>query len=97
MNGNHRRQKGLTLIELMVVLLLLSLITLGLFGGLRLGARAWEAGQEVSEALDDVVLVQGFLRRQLAQEIEGRAETARRQRGRAWKAARTHWSSMPLG
>ncbi len=88
MRGDLRHQKGLTLVELMVVLLLLSLITLGLFGGLRLGARAWEAGQKVSAALDDVVLIQGFLRRQLGQDIEGRAETARRRRGQGLEGGR---------
>ena len=37
-------ERGFTLLELLIAMTLLGLLMLGLFGGLRLGARVWEAG-----------------------------------------------------
>lgn len=60
-------QSGLTLVELLVALTLLGLISLLLFGGLRFGARAWDAGGAQLAALGEVEAVQTLLHRQLAQ------------------------------
>lgn len=62
-----RRGAGFTLIELLVALTLVGLISAGLFGGLRLGARAWEAGGERMAETNDVEAARNFLRRRLAQ------------------------------
>jgi len=58
---------GFTLIELLVALTLLGLLSLGLFGGLSLGARTWSAGGERLTAANDTVTVRRFLRHRLQQ------------------------------
>ena len=61
------RGGGFTLIELLVALTLLGLLSVGLFGGLRFGTRAWEMGDARAAALAEIEAVQGLLRRQIAQ------------------------------
>lgn len=65
----RHRQAGFTLVELLVALVLLGMISVALFGGLRFGARAWEAGSERQDAVHQVQAVQGFLRGRLAQAV----------------------------
>lgn len=65
MNPNH--QHGFTLVELLIALALISLITLLLFSGLRLGARTWEAVDAAAERTDALRLAHGFLTRTLTQ------------------------------
>ena len=60
-----RRRPGFTLLELLLAITLLALVVVMLGGGLRLGARVWESGEERAEALARLELVQGFLRRQV--------------------------------
>jgi general secretion pathway protein J len=52
---------GFTLIELLIALALVSLITLMLFSGLRLGSRAWEGVDAVSERVSEVRVTRDFL------------------------------------
>lgn len=60
---------GFTLVELLVALTLLGLVSVVLFGGLRFGTRAWEAGNARVERLAEVQAVQGVLRRRIAQAV----------------------------
>lgn len=60
---------GFALIELLVALTVLGLLSLALFGGLRFGARAWEAGDVQSEWLAELETSQSLLRRQLARAV----------------------------
>lgn len=62
----HRATAGFTLVELLVALTLFGVLSVGLFGSLRFGTAAWEAGAEQSAALDDVLVVQSVIRRHLA-------------------------------
>lgn len=62
-----RARAGFTLIELLVALTLLGLLSLGLFGGLSLGARTWSAGGERLAEANDTVTVRRFLRHRLQQ------------------------------
>ena len=64
-----REAAGFTLIELLVALTLVGLISLVLFGGLRFGTRAWEAGTARADASRQIVVVRSLLRRQLSQAI----------------------------
>jgi general secretion pathway protein J len=65
---------GFTLVELLVSLTLLGLISVALFGGFRFGTRAWEAGTAHADRLDEVQVVQGFLRGRLSQTMTPRHE-----------------------
>ena len=64
-----RAGAGFTLVELLVALTLLGLVSVVLFGGLRFGTRAWEAGNTRAERLAQVQAVQGVLRRRIAQAV----------------------------
>ena len=78
----HPSAAGFTLIELLVALTLLGLVSVVLFGGLRFGTRAWEAGDLRAAQLAQVQAVQALLRRRIAQALppgpEGDELTERR-------------------
>jgi general secretion pathway protein J len=61
------RSAGFTLIELLVATTLLALLSVILFGGLRFGARAWDAGGQSMERTGEIESVQELLRRTLAE------------------------------
>lgn len=63
----RRKVRGFTLLELLIAITLLGFILTLLFGGLRLGSRSWDAGEQRSTNNTHLSLVQAFLRRQLAQ------------------------------
>ena len=60
---------GFTLVELLVALTLVGLISVALFGGFRFGTRAWEAGTARTERLDELQVVQSFLRGRISQAL----------------------------
>ncbi len=64
-SARKRRAGGFTLVELLVALVLLGFISVLMLGGLRFGARAWEAGDARIERIADVQVAQRFLRRQI--------------------------------
>lgn len=66
------RERGFTLLELLVSLTLMALVAVVLSGGLRFGASVWRAGDAQADRLSEMQAIQGFLRRQL-----GRAEPLR--------------------
>lgn len=57
---------GFTLLEILIAMTLLGLVMAMVFGGLRLGARAWEASDTSATNLARLEAVHGFLRRSLA-------------------------------
>ncbi len=61
------RARGFTLVELLIALAMVSLITLMLFSGLRLGSRAWEGVDAVSERISEVRVARDFLMTTLSQ------------------------------
>jgi general secretion pathway protein J len=64
---SHERMGGFTLVELLVATTLLALLSMVLFGGLRFGARAWEAGGESIERTSETEAAQEVLRRTLVE------------------------------
>jgi general secretion pathway protein J len=62
-----RSSAGFTLLELLIAITLLGLLMAALFGGLRLGARAWERSEERLDESARLQVVQNFLRDRLAQ------------------------------
>lgn len=64
-----RAEAGFTLVELLVALTLLGLVSVVLFGGLRFGTRAWEAGNARAERLAEVQAVQAVLRQRIVQAV----------------------------
>lgn len=66
LDGN-RREAGFTLVELLVAMTLLAFLSIMLFGGLRFGARSWEAVVNSSSERDEVAATQAFLRDRLSQ------------------------------
>jgi general secretion pathway protein J len=63
----HDSSAGFTLLELLVAITLLGLLMAALFGGLRLGARAWEHSEERVDEVARLQVVENFLRDRLAQ------------------------------
>ena len=60
-------EHGFTLVELLVGLALMGLVSIVLFGGIRFGMRALDAGNERMERAARIQVVQDLLRRQLGQ------------------------------
>ena len=69
MTGGAQRgqQAGFTLLELMIALAILGLLSMMLFGGLRFGFHAWERESAHANAVSDIGIAQGFLRRAISQ------------------------------
>lgn len=65
--SSHTHEAGFTLLEMMVSLTLLSLLSLLLFGGLRLGARAWDHSEARGAGMDELRVVQQLLRSEIEQ------------------------------
>lgn len=61
----RRRQRGFTLLELIVALSLTVLITLAVFGALQLAARAGEKGSAHSDRTNEIRVVRDWMRRQI--------------------------------
>ena len=64
------RQLGFTLLELLIAMTLMGLVLGLLYGGLRLGARSWDAGEQRAERLNEMQAVHDFIRRQIRQSLE---------------------------
>jgi general secretion pathway protein J len=62
-----RRARGFTLVELLIALAMVSLITVLLFSGLRLGSRSWDAVEASADRTGALRLAHGFLLRTLIQ------------------------------
>jgi general secretion pathway protein J len=60
-------QKGFTLLELLIGMVLLGLILTLLFGGLRLGAKSWDSGDKRADDSAQLRAIHGFIRRELSQ------------------------------
>lgn len=58
---------GFTLLELLIALSLMGLVLVMVYSALWLGIRSWDAGDARATQLNDIRLVQGFLRRNLKQ------------------------------
>ena len=67
MNRVSRRQRGFTLLELLISLVLVALIVTLLFGGIRLGNRSWNAVDSMSERFSEMRLVWRFLHDRVGQ------------------------------
>jgi general secretion pathway protein J len=61
------RAGGFTLVELLIALVLIAIITTLMFSGLRLGSRAWEGVETVSERVSDLRVARNFIERTLRQ------------------------------
>lgn len=57
--------KGFTLLETVIALTLLAVMLAMLFGGLRAGVRAWDAGSGRGDRADQVLLTAAFVRKEL--------------------------------
>lgn len=60
-------QKGFTLLELLVGMVLLGMLLTLLFGGLRLGSRSWDSGDKRADESAQLRAIHGFMRRELSQ------------------------------
>ena len=65
-SSRRLKQKGFTLLELLIAMTLLGMILVLLFGGLRLGVRSWDASQKQVDSLNTVRSLENFLRRELS-------------------------------
>jgi general secretion pathway protein J len=69
MMRSPRREHGFTLIEVLGSLVLLSLLLLAVYGGIRAASQSVRSGQAAIERLDQIRSAQMFLRRELAQSM----------------------------
>jgi general secretion pathway protein J len=78
--GGLGQLRGFTLLELLIALVLVSLITLLLFSGLRLGTRAWEGVEATADRTAEIRVARNFLDRELlqARQIELTVDAQRR-------------------
>jgi general secretion pathway protein J len=60
------RAAGFTLLEVLVAVTLLGLLSVALFGAVRLGAQGWRRAEQGREATQDATAVQDLLRRMIA-------------------------------
>jgi general secretion pathway protein J len=60
-------ERGFTLLELLIALTLLGLLMAALMGGLRLGARAFDVGEDRLERTSRIQITQEFLRQRIGQ------------------------------
>jgi general secretion pathway protein J len=67
--GLRTAEHGFTLLELLAAITLLGLLMAALFGGLRLGARVWEAADARLEASTTTQILQDFVRQRLAETL----------------------------
>ncbi len=58
----QKPERGFTLLEVLIGLVLLSIMMTLLFGSIRMGARIWDAGENRAADLDRMLIVQNFLR-----------------------------------
>lgn len=70
------RQRGFTLVELLVALTLLALLAAVLSGSLRLAGRSWEGGDARAAQVDEMRQTQAFLRAQFASALPKRMAKA---------------------
>lgn len=68
---DKRRERGFTLLELLIAITLFGLIMALLFGGLRFGTRVWEAGAKNVGESAEIRVVQAFIRREISQVYAG--------------------------
>ena len=64
-----RSQAGFTLLELLIAMTLMSMVLVLLYGGLRIATQGWDVGEQRAERLNEISLVQDFIRRQLHQSL----------------------------
>jgi general secretion pathway protein J len=63
----YHRSRGFTLIELLVAILILTLFMTASMGAVRIASKSWAAGQQRSDATEEMRATADFLRRQFAQ------------------------------
>lgn len=61
------RQAGFTLVELLVAMTMIGLLSVALFGGLRFGARSWDAVETRSAGREAIAITHSFLRERIRQ------------------------------
>lgn len=67
MMRSARTQAGLTLLEMIIGLLLLTLLLTLLFAGMRLASRSWDRGDAYTTDVAQMQIVEDFLRREIEQ------------------------------
>jgi general secretion pathway protein J len=61
------RQRGFTLLELLIAMVIVALVMTAAFGGVRIGGRSLETGHERADATEEMRAVSEFLHRQVSQ------------------------------
>lgn len=67
MREDRRRERGMTLVELLVALTLLGMLSVMMVGGLSFGVQSWERTEAHSDRLNAVVRLHAFLRDRLSE------------------------------
>jgi general secretion pathway protein J len=63
------RQRGFTLLELLIAMVLLSMVLVVVYGSLNTSMKSWDKGNERAELINELRLVQEFVRTQLRQSV----------------------------
>ena len=63
------RKNGFTLLELLIAMTLLGMVLVVIYGGLNTSMKSWDKGSERAELINELRLVQEFMRTQLRQSV----------------------------
>ncbi len=90
-------ERGFTLVELLIALVLIAIITVLMFSGLRLGSRAWESVEAVSDRAADLRITHNFIQRTLrqARDVSVVVDAMRRRSSLAMRKAWNWWHHCP--
>ncbi len=77
---NRQHQRGFTLLELIISIVLTGIVLVLLYSGMRLGVRSWQKGEEKANQTNQMRLMENFLRQRFLRSLPGYIQDAQGRR-----------------